>query len=295
MTGCSGCIGWTKLENGLIAKLIIPLEAVTNEHKKTSCVKTTLYSSNYVYIESIIDPNTDKEKKSGKFSFSKTKIKPGSYFTSNNNLISYFKSYEPALYMYIDLANHTGIFKKWYTNGILNEVGKYKKGKLDGEQKIYNNKGELTALLKYDNGLLNGSCVFYEDGREMRKWYDNGINNGLTVEYFRNGMIKRKYLVSNGVKNGYYHEFDDLGNIKIKCHYIDGLKSGEYIEFKDRLPVKQVYYKNNRLLGREVEFTYYNPGELTHEQLKEIEDTYDRDYKTLIDGRIVVTDYMDFI
>lgn len=70
-------------------------------------------------------------------------------------------------------------------------IENYKKGKLDGDRKVFYKSGELAEECKYDEGKIDGVYKKYaENGVVIEEThYKNGLLNGLTVFKETNGTI----------------------------------------------------------------------------------------------------------
>jgi len=135
----------------------------------------------------------------------------------------------------------------WYENGIKKEEVIYKAGRRDGQYSFWSDKGKLKVQAMYHNDQLDGEYTeyfdngntykkgSYKDGKQQGSWsiayqlgrvvlqetYDHGVNvslvgkwklnNGSTIEYFRDGTAQ--LVGAGGIKankNYYKIEGDQL-------------------------------------------------------------------------------------
>lgn len=83
----------------------------------------------------------------------------------------------------------------YYKNGIIQAENDYLKGRLNGISKQFDIKGKLIRQISYQNNLIYGNCIYYEDGViYSEQYYKNGIINGPCKEYEK-GKLRFEYVM----------------------------------------------------------------------------------------------------
>ncbi len=151
-----------------------------------------------------------------------------------------------------------GIWKYYYKNGQLGEIGEYKNGIEIGIWKSYYENGQLEEIGKYENGEQTGVWKSYYKNGNLKKSqeYKNGDMTGEFKLYFENGQLKiaGSYSAESELKAGewkYYYEngqLKEVGNYTgdITSYDVDNNKTGEW----------KSYYENGNLR----EITLYDEG-----------------------------------
>ncbi len=150
-----------------------------------------------------------------------------------------------------------GLNKEFYPSGKQQSEFFIKDGKIEGVSKYWHSNGQLQYYSKYKDGqqidtaityLENGQIKFFEifkDGKSIQNisYYDNGqvqsetynpINsngNNYRKDYYENGKLKLKIVVSNSTFNGEGIYYDKNENIEFKGNYKDGQKDGIWYKF----------------------------------------------------------------
>ncbi|MBI3509958.1 MAG: TonB family protein [Bacteroidetes bacterium] len=165
-----------------------------------------------------------------------------------------------------------------YSNCVKREQAHYHNGNPEGEAISWNSEGQLISVEEYSNGLLNGKCVYYDDGKILREMHwKNGKRFGaddqfdiygtlLTHEYFgaygpdtiiyyqKNGKIsnERVYRYYPGFVReeqfSQYSEYDENGILML---------TGEY-HFEAKNSKWQTFYPNGKVKSE----TTYNGGKM---------------------------------
>ena len=138
-----------------------------------------------------------------------------------------------------------------FKDGIVREEVNYLAGLKEGYERIYNQKGELLSIYKYNKDSL------IKDVRELRKIeLKRELNN-------KGVIIKSGGYTNNGKPHGVHREYDEKGNVKSSNIYNNGILLGSGIVKKNGY--KQGYwcfyypsggkqsegdYKNNKKIGK---------------------------------------------
>jgi len=196
----------------------------------------------------------------------------------NGRLIEYYSNGDIKSETNWKNDHEIGLSKSYYENGNLKYSTNYdNNGKRIGEAKIYHQNGNIKEVYsdKYINIYENLNSEEYislikkyfynEDSRNdvlrgyyeyYRGYYDEG-NDSLSidvdgniisiVDFFRNGVIKKKRTLDRSLKNyfGEYQENYSNGNVKRKKTINSkGVMEGIYLECKENGDTLTYYYKN---------------------------------------------------
>ncbi len=164
---------------------------------------------------------------------------------------------------------------KWvqnHRNGKIKYEGVFKNGVPIGEFKRYNEKGKLSSTLVYsEDGLRTAAYLYQENGKRLAtgvyvnqkkdslwRFFDKdgvlfaeenfkeGIQHGLSKEYYPNGNIHFERNYEEGKIVGLYKEYYPNGQLRSKKTYENGNPTGAIV----------IYYDNGvpKIMGR------YNQG-----------------------------------
>ena len=158
------------------------------------------------------------------------------------------------------------IRKEYYSNGNIKQVGTYREGKKQGNFRIYDENGNETGGLLYDNDVLAGEGgidslgrrqgdwkLFYQDGTVRAKGnYVTGLREGpwtyfysnARIEqsgiyktdkptgawkwFFTNGQLHREDMYRNGKEEGTSIEYDSTGNVINEGEFVAGARNGKW-------------------------------------------------------------------
>lgn len=145
--------------------------------------------------------------------------------------------------------------------GYLNVEEYYQKGKLHGDQKIFDGFARLMELKQFNEGVLSGTYKkfnpntgrlseegtfvnnekhgkyiwYYDNGNPAVAYtYNMGIIEGEAIEYFREGGVAAISTYRANELNGPYKEFYQDGKIKIEGQYRMGEKSGKWFFYDEK-------------------------------------------------------------
>lgn len=187
-----------------------------------------------------------------------------------------FKDYYPSGNLksegqFID-GEKTGKWVSYYEDGKQQSIRNYKKGVLDGYQKMdYSQLLYMEGLFKdgikigtwkscfKENKVLKYLKHFDDKGEaigEWRSYYDSGelasienyLNNkanGKQAEYFKNGNIRSVGKKQDGRENGIWKYYFDDGTLKLERGFKNGVDDGKYIEYFKNGKVYKVGTKQN--------------------------------------------------
>lgn len=132
-----------------------------------------------------------------------------------------------------------GLWKEFYSNGLVKTEGMYVHGKKNGYFKEYGKKGELINTVKYLDDVVQ---------QEAEELETLEVKN----EYHPNGQIKTSGGFKDGVAEGIHRQYSDSGKIVAAALYKNGNKIGEGLN--DERGKNQGFWKE-----------YYSTGELRSE------------------------------
>ena len=183
-----------------------------------------------------------------------------------------------------------GIWKEFYSNGILKEEKKYLNGKLNGYYKIYNEAGELLEVLKYKNGEIDLMTNEFDSDIAIKEEYDKQENLIFQGSYKKNipigihryfdkiGKVKKSetydiygnlisegIVLKNGRKEGSWINYYKSNKKRSEGKYNVGKKNGKWTYYYANGKIQQVgLYSSGKLSG--VWKWYYETGELLKEE-----------------------------
>lgn len=136
-------------------------------------------------------------------------------------------------------------------------------GKANGVARIYDRKGKLNSELSYKNGMLDGSCKTYIEGKlanitvydrgkevsfkkykannklEYEMYYLDGKLEGPTRQYYDNGQLEEEILYKGGVAEGVAHWFYQNEQLRLMIPYVAGKANG----------LCRLYYADGTIMG----------------------------------------------
>lgn len=107
-------------------------------------------------------------------------------------------------------------------------------------QKFNNEISSIQPILIKLNDTLDIDVKLYENGfvKSIISKNKLGIKNGFELEYYPNGILKKKYFNINAKINGEFWEYNDLGEVVYSSTYVDGIKMGNTFEYSSNRYVK---------------------------------------------------------
>jgi uncharacterized protein len=183
-----------------------------------------------------------------------------------------------------------GEWKEFYPSGIIRIEKAYKDDKLHGYYKEYDEKGNLTLTMLYENGSIVKSNVEDQPDIEIKNRYDqngkliysgpyrNSVPVGIHREYGSDGKITNSkiyndngVLVSEGIvneqgeKTGKWADFFPTGKVMAEGQYTENRRSGLWKFYNTGERVEQTgYFKNDRPDG--IWKWYFDNGSLLREE-----------------------------
>lgn len=202
----------------------------------------------------------------------------------------YYKLTETGL---IENEERVGTFVEYHNGKDTASLTSYKKGEVDGENKIFDVTGTLKEVHTYKNGIQDGFFAeYYRDGSvSYSGHYVNNSPEGYWKYYKDNGKLGEIRFFTEGKKHGKFENFDSYGNLTQTEFYDNEEKTKEVryekgvavdtldftlgkTEVVNRYPnqkTKETYTVRNGVLHGDYRF-YYPNGKVM------VENTYVNDY-----------------
>lgn len=173
--------------------------------------------------------------------------------TAENKPIGNWYYYHPQgnLHLIVPLnmqGEKDGVLKKYdvFTNNLIEETT-YTKNIENGIQKKYFKSGEIEQMIRYKDGKMIDTVVnYYRGGQTMDiiPLKDN-LRDGIATTYYENGQLKISTPFTAGELNGLYQTYHENGKLSVKVAVEKGVITGE----------KKSYYPNGQL---EYEYPFKN-------------------------------------
>ncbi len=117
-----------------------------------------------------------------------------------------------------------GEYKRFFSDGSLEEVAHYQMDKLSGKRTIYHNNGKPEIEEHYIDDVIHGEyTVFYKNGKpEISGSYTDGIMQGLLTRYYETGEIMEEVTMENNQEHGPFKEYYANGKVQWEGNYMRG-------------------------------------------------------------------------
>ncbi len=122
-----------------------------------------------------------------------------------------------------------GLYESWYEDGQQWLRANFKQGKLDGVYLGWYPTGKLHELCHYDNGQIS-----------RRKFYKDGLAEGMGYSWHRNGQLAGRCTFKAGKLDGVGQSYYDNGALEERATYKAGKREG----------VSEEWYDNGQLKSR---------------------------------------------
>lgn len=165
----------------------------------------------------------------------KPKVERGLTKYSDNTLVSngvYREYYQDGQQFvdgqFVDGAP-TGEWTYWRPNGQLAKKVTYDRGRPDGQVEVRRADGTLEARRSYKLGKRDGLWELYAEDGETRiaeEPYTDGVRNGTSKSWFKNGNPLREITFVDGVVNGVALEWAEDGSKRGEVPFRDGKRHG---------------------------------------------------------------------
>ena len=224
------------------------ISSLTSETEKDLYALYRKYDSNgnlFIYSYAIDGKNTDK-----------------GYYSDGNlayiQEVKIIEGKEPILH---------GKYIEYYKNGQIKVQGSYKKGKRDGEFKVFLRNGKSAGSVFYKDGKIIKSTLVnsMRDNASFSLTTDINYNlnsNEIITDEFPNGLLKQYFIYNkNGLLDGESREYYEEGDIKSISHFKNHIPDGVFISYYQNGNMEEKYtYVNGQANGEC--FSYYENGKL---------------------------------
>lgn len=125
---------------------------------------------------------------------------------------------------------------------------------------VYENEKYYEEGHFFKDSLFHGIVRIYNmDGRYTGYTnYSYGVENGVFVNKFSNGLTKDSGLIKNGLMENWAYKFDSVGHLVYKCYYYHGLHFGPNYLFRNG-KIKKFWFLN--LEAEEIYSLDYNKND----------------------------------
>ena len=131
---------------------------------------------------------------------------------------------------YVNGIEH-GVIEVYTLDGYLFEVFEKINGKVEGEDRTFNKKGDVVSIIPYQNGKKNGKQIYYPhaDGKTAMRFgirqetdYVDGKREGFFRVYYENGKIRQETQLKDDKENGYDRLYNDSGVLLVDSEFENG-------------------------------------------------------------------------
>ena len=111
----------------------------------------------------------------------------------------------------------------------------------DGSTKSYWDDGTLKSVLRYENGKLNGECLwYYANGKPMMQaCYKANAKDGRFMRWHENGNLMEDCYYKDNELDSVYRSYSLKGILASEEHYSNGKLDGEFKKWYDNGQVFQ--------------------------------------------------------
>ena len=122
----------------------------------------------------------------------------------------------------------------YYETGAKSSEGYLRNGKPDGYWKSFYRNGNIKAEGNREMYQLEGPWIFYnEDGEKtVEISYEEGLKNGLQKTYREDVVVKEENYVNDRLQ-GFTREYYMSGNLRAEIPFVDGKEKGEGFGYEE--------------------------------------------------------------
>ncbi len=164
--------------------------------------------------------------------FCKGRLENGSYYDQKGQLIS-------------EIKDGTGFRAAFGKEGI-HELQEYAEGKLEGEVKVFNSRGEISRIYHIKNGRKHGEELSYFENTKSRQlqlslqWHE-GEMTGQVKTWYINGTQESQREIAKNAKNGVAMAWYRDGNLMLMEEYENNkLMRGDYFKKGERNAISKI-------------------------------------------------------
>ena len=111
----------------------------------------------------------------------------------------------------------------------------------DGTTKTYWENGKLKSALRYEDGKLNGECLWYHSNGQMamKTYYCNDLKEGRLQRWCEDGTLTEDCWYKAGQLDSVYRTYSNKGNLISEVYYADGKLNGKFMKWYENGQVFQ--------------------------------------------------------
>lgn len=160
-------------------------------------------------------------------------------------ITSYYENGQVQKYLEVNNNRAFGTYREWYESGAIHlevkviggvadiTTGAENTWLFDGEGKVWDECGNLSALIQYQKGQLHGESVYYHPNGELwkRMCYISGKQEGSSDIFYKDGKLLQTTLYSRDEKDGPSTRYWHSGVLAAEESYSCGkLLEGKYYD-----------------------------------------------------------------
>lgn len=133
----------------------------------------------------------------------------------------------------VSCDDHVTVKKDYWDNGNPKSELRYEDGKLNGNCVWYLPNGKKQLEVEYRNDTMNGLMRrWHENGNLMEEtWYKDGKQDSVYREYSLKGILTAEGYYVNGELNGEFHRWYENGQVFQEGWFSDGMMDGLWMVF----------------------------------------------------------------
>ena len=198
----------------------------------------------------------------------------GNWYLINNGIIEEKGAFD-------DKGERTGNWESFHENKQIDSKGSYANGEYDKNFKLFDTDGKNSLELNYDNGVLQGELLVYDNGiLKETKTFDKGELDGEYISYFSNTdkLVSYKGVYKAGKAEGTHYYYYPNGSLQTSKEFKDNTQTGIekfYHPTGDldySITVENDKYEgtvsNLNTKGDTIQISYYKNGERTGEWIE---------------------------
>ncbi len=153
---------------------------------------------------------------------------------------SLLTTYHPngQLWQYLELVNGRahGIFRQWYPDGTIQIDAFLVEGMgdvteaaqltwlFDGENSVYDSRGNLVNKFLYSKGNLEGTSISYHPNQQIAKeeFFEANLREGIHRTWDAQGVLREISSYKKGLCHGDCYRFWPSSTLCFKEHYVEG-------------------------------------------------------------------------
>jgi uncharacterized protein len=188
-----------------------------------------------------------------------------------------------------------GYWKTYYADGTLKSEGNRKNFELDSTWTFYDELGNITVQIEYENGRKNGIRRIIHENEIIEENFVDDVKQGYTYFYYPDGKLWKEIYFEDGLETGLGKEFAQTDGRVIKLTYYEkgfitdieiinrrdkaGMKQGKWILYHENGNVQEEgEYKNDLKHGY---FKHYSPNGILLSTAKYIDGILQEDVEEL--------------